>query len=357
MKKPYVSFLTMALSSFLRANTPLSQGLMMDVTAPIQPNRFHLQVPPTSNLGNLDVLPSELIQLTLNDLDFRSLFRLGAVSHRGREVVQSHRAFRDLIMHAYPTLVALGRTELLQWHSSASLCTTLQSEACVSCSQYEPLIFSSRPANDVATRAFITIYHFGLNSEDFKSVPILRTIPRTGLVPPPLLSQNRLELVSVKSTKRIALAIHGSEEALSGLILDDRDSSVGSNLRRSLVSASVEPLEKDMSMYFLPLMHKPMDMFSDMGSILYPSLSVINQPENGHWCKGCQQEFQRFTQTGILDSKYRHQAPDVEHAIGMLMWQVHQARSRTKFLQHVKVCIGVGKLQSEVKSEDSSTAT
>jgi hypothetical protein len=91
----------------------IDSELMITVPASACSQPLDLQSSSTSSMGDLDILPLEILYSILNDLGILSLSRLAAVSHRGHDVVHSSKLFRELMNHAYPALVALSSTKLL----------------------------------------------------------------------------------------------------------------------------------------------------------------------------------------------------------------------------------------------------
>jgi hypothetical protein len=86
----------------------------------------------TSSVGNMDVLPLEILQMIMRELDLRSLTRLKRVSKRGWEIVSSLPEFDNLLRYGYLAMVALGRTNLILWHSVSTIYKTMRSQKCVS---------------------------------------------------------------------------------------------------------------------------------------------------------------------------------------------------------------------------------
>lgn len=153
-----------------------------------KPNPVHLHDPLSSNIGRLDCLPLELLHQILQQLDVLSLYRLATVSHRGRNVVHSLTAFRDLNTYGYPALVALGMTELLHVHSLQALHSVLTSDPCVSCGDFGPFLFlptcerccywclkEHRSLWLITTAQAKKI--FSLRVKHLREVPVIHTVP------------------------------------------------------------------------------------------------------------------------------------------------------------------------------------
>lgn len=89
-----------------------------------------------SSLGILDRLPPEILYMLLGRLDIQSITNFVRVSFRGNSYIQSLRAYRDLVAFAPQTLMALGKTGLLNLHSVTELHAALRQERCASCVEY-----------------------------------------------------------------------------------------------------------------------------------------------------------------------------------------------------------------------------
>lgn len=325
---------------------------MINVPARLaKPNPVHLRNSPSSNIGNLDVFPMELLHNILNQLDFLSLFRLASVSHRGRNVVHSLAAFRDLTTYAYPVLVALGITELLYWHSCSTLHSALLSESCVSCGLYGPFLFLPTCErccywclSENQSLWLIPVSKakkiFGLSAKDLKGTPTLHTVPGVYFVRRLNKRLKRFRLVSVKIVKRIAISIHGTEAALEQVLSEmpcsTNDKVLGSWMRK----ACLEPLNENPSKQ-PSRANKPDDMFGGMGSIRFPVLRPGRMVEEGYWCGGCQLVFERRANIPGLLRSIEHLIPAGVNPSQVLEGMAREARSRAQFLEHIKTCIGV----------------
>lgn len=75
----------------------------------------------SSAIGRLDLLPEELLLEVLNLLDFQCLSRVSCVSIKGKRVIEALRSYRDVMKYSPTILAALGRIQLLQFHSATLL--------------------------------------------------------------------------------------------------------------------------------------------------------------------------------------------------------------------------------------------
>lgn len=249
----------------------------------------------------------------------RSLSRFSQTCHRGRAVVGSLPAYKDLVRHASLALTALSGTKLIALHSAASLHTVLQSENCTTCQLFGPFLFlptaerhcyecllrekSFRLLNFGTTRQC-----FGLTRKDLLRIPTIVTIPE----PRSDWARNRRsnDLFSLKQAKELGVAKHGSQEAMERYVAVQ-------NSWQILIFTSNELerfqwVTRPFSEYTeLPSLIQN-DIFCGKASILFPVLRANNVVEDGIWCAGC-----------------RSRSPPVGGA-----------RSKSSFIEHVKVCKG-----------------
>jgi hypothetical protein len=142
----------------------------------------------TSSAGSLDSLPLELLHSICASLDFQSLSRLSRTSLRGKAIVESLPAYRDLMKYAPYTLNALGKTGLISVHSPTMLHAALHSENCVSCGEYGAFLFLptcervcyeclQRNASFWVVSTRQARKYFNLTERQLKSEPYMRNIP------------------------------------------------------------------------------------------------------------------------------------------------------------------------------------
>ena len=173
-------------------------------------------------LGLLDTLPPEILLCILEYLDFKSLLRLTQVCLRGKQTVESMPAYREMRLYAGDSLIALGKTRLLQQHSAALLRQTLRSGYCVSCFDYGGFLFLP-----TCERVCFECMHknrgfhmmtlntakkcFDLTDKQLKSIPTLYSIPNTYNVRNYISRKRMIRFVCAKQVKKLALQVHGPE--------------------------------------------------------------------------------------------------------------------------------------------------
>lgn len=297
----------------------------------------------SSSIGPLDSLPTELLQIILDLLDFQSLSRFVQVCHKAKDVVELLPSYRRMMKHASRALIALSRTKLIRFHTAAAIHAALLSDKCVSCQKYAAYLFlptcerccydcqyKSRSLRVITVGTAESCY--GVSPKGHGRIPIMLGIPGLCSVGHGVSRQTRLRLeqslVSLAHARRWRLSIRGSRQAKE---------SVGAyRLRRQLpVTSWIMGSES---------YHPPIDGSCGMASIKFPSLLPNGELEKGFLCAGCQIDSKAYDLTerdtrqleSVGDSEVPHRTQ-------------YQARSRSEFLEHVKECKGAGDFLREPK--------
>jgi hypothetical protein len=274
-------------------------GFMIRNIPPAQPSRIRRESF-RSSLGLLDMLPAELILLTLNLLDFQSLSRLSRVSLKGKAVVENLATYMDMMKHAPTILTALGRTRLLYYHPAALLCQTLRSGKCVSCFGFGPFLFlptCERVCFEClyenhslrTTTINLAKQFFHLTERQLKRIPIMHSIPGTYGVRYNISRKRVYRLVSIKQVKQLAIEVHGSVENLPEL---ERPRAWAAETAvkkywgfKRFREAPLKPPGCDMSR--LPERRNLVkDDFGGIASIRFPHLTDMGA-DYGLFCQGC----------------------------------------------------------------------
>ena len=302
--------------------------------------------------GCLDVLPLEILQRTLNLLDFRSLSRLAHVCHGGRAAVQSLPAYRDLIKHASTALVALNRTKLIISHPAVSIYAALHSRNCSSCKNYGPFLFlptcerccyeclRNNPSLRVITNRMAKIY-FGVSPKDLRRIPAMLSVPGTYSVGYPVTHRKRTKLVSLKQAEELGVTVHGSEKAMSEFVALQNNGKLTLQQLHVVkwLKASFEKPQSHYQAESISYANTPNDRFCGMASVVFPSLRQNNVLENGLWCYGCRHKFENYYRTRELDSTTELRLAGAE-PMKALMRPEYRARSKSEFIGHVRECKG-----------------
>lgn len=325
-------------------------GMIRDLS-PAKPSTISRA--PLSSLGQLDLLPTELLLITLGLLDFRSLSRISRVSLRGKEIVEALPAYKDMMEHAPEALTALGKTRLLQHHSALLLHQTLKSDKCISCFMFGGFLFlptSERLCADCLyenialrmTTPTIAKQCFGLTGKQLQRIPIMYSIPGTYNMWLEISRKRVYRLVSVKQAKQLAIEIHGSAENVASLMPSAPTAKMTERqfaIFKQFHEASLEPPGCDLSR--LPRDEDVIvDDYCAMASIRFPFLTSTGA-DNGRVCRGCLFATERHARGRMPEMVMLEIVPpDVESSrayIG-LMLRLH---SEEGFFQHIQTCCGV----------------
>lgn len=122
---------------------------------------------PTSGLGVLDSLPTELLWIVLRNLDLLSYFRLRHVNRRARALATAVPEYRAVVRHGLEGLRGVLRAGLAQTFTIGDLYGPLVCEKCTLCSEFGGFLFLL-----TATRCCFACV---------KSSPDLRVIPPSSL--------------------------------------------------------------------------------------------------------------------------------------------------------------------------------
>lgn len=193
---------------------------MITVSEPAKRSSIRRQA--HSSIGSLDRLPLEILHLSLNLLDFQSLFFFSRTSLLGKGIVESLPSYRDLMQYAPHAMKALGQAGLLHVHPATPIYQTMQSEACISCGGYGPFLFlitchrccyeCLRQKCDLwVIPVSLAQKCFRLTSISLKQAPVLHSVPRNYSTNRKS-RRRRLRLINVKRAKELAIKLHGSME-------------------------------------------------------------------------------------------------------------------------------------------------
>ncbi|KAH8160954.1 hypothetical protein CIB48_g7290 [Xylaria polymorpha] len=313
-----------------------------------------------SSLGSLDILPTEILLLTLDLLDFQSLSRISRVSLKGKAVVENLPAYREMMEHAPQTLAALGQTRLLSYHSSSLLRQTLRSAKCVSCClefggflflpTCERVCFQCLHENRalwVMTRAEAKRC-FRLTDKQFKIIPTLYSIPGTYNVRLQISRRRISRLVSAKQAKQLAIQIHGSIETSPELnpLHRPRTTPLKEFWKfKRFIEAPLEPPGCDLSR--MPDKSNAVeDECCGMASIRFAYLTAAGA-DHGVLCKGCVRAIDDYHLHSMPAHVLSELVPPGRHPSRPLLALGVRLRSRDDFVDHIQHCYGVSRLLAE----------
>lgn len=351
---------------------------MITISDPARPPTLPHDGRPTS-LGTLDKLPLEALQKILNNLDFQSLSRISQVSSRGRVIVESLPAYRELMHHAPDTLKALAMTKLIDAHSVGTLYAALQSRKCVSCNEFAAFLFLPRCERCCHTcldsnQTFRVIpisrvtEAFNLTPSQLKGAPIMRLIPGDygfgdhsddghWLM---LVRRRRLRLVTVEAARQIALNVHGSVEKVMELFERDERRNPGisrfASARDLMESLSCPPRAGP----FVSERH--CDGWYGLATIFFPYVRPNAVPERVHLCRGCAWLYARAKDNTLPPDFVMSRAmipeglPDDTTVLDALHATTFQARPTTEFLEHITRCYGAMRLSIQLQQSAENFA-
>lgn len=339
------------------------QGLdgMIRNIPPAQPSTIN-RVSLHSSLGKLDMLPAELLLMTLNLLDFQSVSRMSRVSLRGKAVVEGLPAYKDMMEHAPSALTALGRTRLLSYHSISLLRHTLRSDKCASCFDFggflflptcERVCFECLRQNRAFRLTTLTTAKrcFYLTDKELQRIPIMHSIPGMYDVGFPISRRRVHRLVSVKQAKKLGIEVHGSVENLANLMPKAPGGRMTLRMFWIFTSFHEAPLEPpgcDLSRQ-PEKSNSVQDDFGGMASIRFPYIKKAGQ-EHGRACRGCQITYAHYRE-GLLPatgSVLSELAPPDVPPRGPLLAMIKRLRSAQGFLEHIQHCYGIRRLLEEL---------
>ncbi|KAL4722267.1 hypothetical protein ACLX1H_010616 [Fusarium chlamydosporum] len=255
-----------------------------------------------SSLGQLDLLPAELLLSVLDLLDFQSLSRLSRVSLLGKDVIEDLPVYKEMVQHAPEALVALGQTPM------AKQC-------------------------------------FGLTDHDLQRIPVMHSVPGTFGLRFQFAHKQVENLVSVKQAKKLALEIHGSLEKLAKLRPTYRPGKVSMKdaaVFRHFHEASLDPPGCDLSR--LPRKAEVVeDDFGGMASIRFPYLSDTGA-EKGVLCQGCVVTYSHYMQGLLPPHTLSQLVPADVGPYRPLLALLTRLWSQKGFLEHVHECYGVRRI-------------
>lgn len=305
-----------------------------------------------SSLGQLDILPTELLFFVLQALDLKSISRVSRVSRRGNVIVKSLAAYRNLLDKAPEALAALSQTKLLGVHSVTQLQDTLRSDRCATCPEYGTYLFLPtcerccweclylNPAWRVISPGQAAKY-FGLSTKQLRQLPVMHSIPGRYDISQEN-SRTSHKLVSARMARDLGILKHGSAEEMAKTVTAYKTGTTRITVRflqRSTTGAfRQDPLSvPDQG-------NVPPDRFFGMAAIHFPSVPTPEIIENGHWCRGCELTFKEYTDTYSATSAMLRTVPQGCDPWRVLFGMTRRARSKVEFLEHMEHCCGARKL-------------
>ncbi len=309
-----------------------------------------------SSGGSLDCLPIEVLHLTMELLDLKSLFHLLCTSWRVRAVVEALPAYRSLVTHAPEALAALTQTDLVAGRSAEAMYAQLRSAECVACGNYGPFLHLTGCrrycitclSTDVGLRLMTfpqASVCFGVSHKDLRTLPVMHGVPGRGgrRVKGP-------KLVCVKDAHQLGLRTHGSEAEMSVVVHEQHASKLAAYFRRRNASTGGR-IRRPMSPDLLSVIDN--DPFDGCASVQFPSVNSQGQKQNGVWCLRCRALFDQFRKHEGLP-QYDEYGEYAENFV-CLMEIAAIAWSNEEFPEHVRSAHSAAATgDKDVSQKDSS---
>ncbi|KAI1312863.1 hypothetical protein F5Y03DRAFT_381570 [Xylaria venustula] len=190
-------------------------------------NAFGLYKPPVTNLGVLNLLPLELLQEVLSQVDVYTFLIFRLVNRQANGTVESVPAYRAIIKYAWNAVRGILAIGTGRWITVNTLYEKLCTAECEQCGYFGGYLYLltckrvcfvcvSRNTLYLPLRPSDASRRFGLSRELVKTLPCMRAVPGTyaphgGEVPNSL-------LVDTESALRTGITTHGSVEAMGQFI-------------------------------------------------------------------------------------------------------------------------------------------
>lgn len=176
------------------------------------------------NIGSLQCLPPEIIDLIFDHLDLQSLTDIRRVSWHARALIDRLPSYSFIARHAPEAIRAMLATQMAAHFTAPDILDAICQEVCSACGHFGPLLrlfccrrfcracmlssYELLPMSVAAAKM-----EFGLNDRSLKLLPILFTVPGI-YTDDDRRYQRRLELISRKAAVEVGIQQYGSLEAV-----------------------------------------------------------------------------------------------------------------------------------------------
>lgn len=179
--------------------------------------------PAETNLGALDVLPPELLQMIILQLDLLSLVRFRQTNRRARDIMDLIPQYEIIITHAPDALLSINAVKMGHLITCQGLYDKLCTSECETCGNLSSYLyilrfkrvcfpcFTERPEY-LPVRSSYAKQAFSLNREKFNTLPRLKSIPGGYALKP---HTSPRELVDKGVALNAGLELHGSREGIN----------------------------------------------------------------------------------------------------------------------------------------------
>ncbi|KAI1359726.1 F-box domain-containing protein [Xylaria arbuscula] len=309
-----------------------------------------------SSLGILDRLPAELLYEVLKNLDLQSTILFSRVSIRGRNIVYSFPAYRDVIKHAPHALAAFSQTKLLHLHSASELHNALRNERCATCPEYGVYLFlptcerccwqclRSNPTRRVVSPTAAAKI-FALSPKMVQQLPVMFSIPGTYGVACKS-TQKSYRLVSINAVKELVISIYGSAGNAIEAIIRRQPNEQTESTARYLQAVFSDSTCLD-SLMIPDQGNAAVDRYFGMASIPFPLLTTPDIVEHGLWCRGCEWTYKQYKDRRLSTYVIANMVPTDCDPDRVLFGMVRRARSRVGLSAHIRHCYGAQQLLAD----------
>lgn len=266
------------------------------------PVDIHICEPPKVDLGTLDVLPLELLQQVIPQLDLSSLSAFRRVNRRAVQVVDSTPQYKAIAKHARNVLRAILSVGTGQWITCEAVYEALCTAECERCGDFAGYLYiitcrrvcfvclddSKVDTYQPLQRAQAT-RRFGLDRITMNALPRMRSIPgryssfyKKGSTP--------LVLIDFESAYNAGIARHGSISAMESYV-DRMETQKRNNALKRKAAKGVRTTRPPQIRVY---MYAWRQLLRSMAIVRMPCLDrATQQLEWGFYCKGCSRSWSK----------------------------------------------------------------
>lgn len=187
--------------------------------------------PIVSDLGDLDMLPIEMLNVVLQYSDLHTLSLLSLINRKAKAIVEGFIPYKLIKTHAPHVLVVLTSTEVASHFTAVQVADALCSSSCAICGNFGlflwvpdcvrccfPCMRCSPKLMPMTKRDAKAA--FGLSEKALSKVPIIHSLPGNYYSYHHLSGEykRRRWLLSQVTAHKIAVEVHGGEEGLTSYI-------------------------------------------------------------------------------------------------------------------------------------------
>jgi hypothetical protein len=270
------------------------------------PPHYHISTSPEIGLGSLDILPLELFQRILSQLDLRTLTDFRRINKLALQFVASIPQYKAISTHANDALRGVLSIETGLWITCETLYAILCTPQCEQCGDFGGYLYIltckrvcflcfTQEQTYLPLRYSHAIQKFGLNRQILDTLPQMRSIPGT-YSPNQKKCRYRFTLVDYDCARHAGIALHGSVTAMDKHVSDI----AGQKLWRYGERLSQRSTGPSASTTRRPRTESPFDGESGnplrfMAIVRTPCLNRISKDvEQGSYCIGCERSYDSY---------------------------------------------------------------